>query len=394
MSFARIDLPAIAANVRQFRRLLPATTLFGAVVKADGYGHGAVPVARAALDAGADWLMVATVHEGIALRAAGLVARVLVLSPTDPREAATLVRHGLTPLIAHRAQADALAQAARDAGLPPPRVHVKVDTGLGRYGIAAADAVPFMRALAACDGIVVEGIATHFATADQPDDPFMHVQAARFAAVLAALTRVGLRPPLAHAANSGATMQRIAPWDMVRVGIALYGITPDPATPQPFPLTPALGIESAIARVFSVAPGESVGYGRTFTATEPTRAALIPLGYADGLMRALSNRGGVLIAGQWCRLIGRISMDQCVAALPPALPAAVGDAVVVVGQSGTATQTLAQLADAAGTIPYELAVGFGARLQRQLIGARAVRGDSGPVFLSPGPFPPREGAGA
>lgn len=367
MSFARIDLPAIAANVRQFRRLLPATTLLGAVVKADGYGHGAVPVAQAALEAGAEWLMVATVDEGIALHAAGLTARVLVLSPTDPHEATALVQHGLTPMIARLAQADAIAMAARDAGLPPPAVHVKVDTGLGRYGITATDTVPFMRALAVREGIVVEGIATHFATADQPDDPFMHTQAARFAALLAALAREGLRPPLAHAANSGATMQRIAPWDMVRVGIALYGISPDPATPQPFSLIPALSIESAIARVFSVAPGESVGYGRTFIASETTRAALIPLGYADGLTRALSNRGGVLIAGQWCRLIGRVSMDQCVVALPPTLPAAVGNAVVVVGQSGTATQTLAQLADAAGTIPYELAVGFGARLPRQFV---------------------------
>jgi len=371
MSFARIDLGAIAANVRQFRRLLPPTTLFGAVVKADGYGHGAVSVARAALNAGADWLMIATVHEGITLRAAGLTARVLVLSPTDPQEAAALVQHNLTPLIAHLAQADALAEAARDAGLPPPRIHVKVDTGLGRYGIAAADAVPFMRSLAEREGIIVEGVATHFATADQPDDPFMHTQATRFAAVLAALTDEGLRPPLAHAANSGATMQRVAPWDMVRVGIALYGIAPDPATPQPFPLIPALRIESAVARVFSVAPGESVGYGRTFIATEPTRAALIPLGYADGLTRALSNRGGVLIAGQWCRLIGRISMDQCVVALPPTCPAAVGDPVVVVGQSGMATQTLAQLAGAAETIPYELAVGFGMRLQRRFIGVNA-----------------------
>jgi len=371
MSFARIDLGAIAANARQFRRLLPPSTLLGAVVKANGYGHGAVPVARAALDAGADWLMVATVHEGIALRAAGLTARVLILSPTDPREAAALVQYDLTPLIAHLAQADALAEAARDADLPPPCVHVKVDTGLGRYGVAAADAVSFMRALAERKNIVVEGVATHFATADQPDDPFMHTQVARFAAVLTALTREGVRPPLAHAANSGATMQRIAPWDMVRVGIALYGIAPDPATPQPFSLTPALGIESEIARVFSVAPGGSVGYGRTFIATEPTRAALIPLGYADGLMRALSNRGGLLIAGQWCRLIGRISMDQCVVALPPACPAAVGDPVLVVGQSGMATQTLAQLADAAETIPYELAVGFGMRLQRRFIGVNA-----------------------
>lgn len=373
MSVAHVDVGAIAANTRHFRQLLPAPTLLGAVVKADGYGHGAAAAARAALDAGADWLMIATVHEGIALRLAGFTAPVLVLSPTAPNEAATIIHHALTPMIAHRAQADALAAAARAAGLPPPRVHVKVDTGLGRYGVDVTDVVPFVRALARDGGVVMEGIATHFATADQPDDPFMHRQAARFAAVVAALEREELRPPLAHAANSGATMQRVAPWDLVRVGIALYGILPDAATPQPFTLAPALSVESRIARLFTVPPGGSVGYGRTFIATEPTRAALLPLGYADGLPRALSNRGAVLIAGRRCPMIGRVSMDQCVVALPPDLPAVVGDTAVIVGQSGAMAQTLAQLAEAAETIPYELAVRFGARLERQVIGAEAGR---------------------
>ena len=366
MSFARVNLGAIAANTRQFRQLLPATTLLGAVVKADGYGHGAVPVAQAALAAGADWLMVATVREGITLRAAGFTACILVLSPTDPAEAPALVHYSLTPMVTHFAQTDALAAAARAVGVPPPCVHVKVDTGLGRYGVEAGEAVAFVRGLMAQrGGVVVEGIATHFATADQPDDAWMHEQAARFAALVAALEREGVRPPIAHAANSGATMQGVALWDMVRVGIALYGIPPDAATPQPFLLLPALGIESRIARVFTVLPGGSVGYGRTFIATEPTRAALVPLGYADGLPRLLSNRGGVLIDGAWCRLIGRVSMDQCVVALPPDSPAHVGDPVIIVGQSGTASQTLAQLGDMAETIPYELATRFGTRLERR-----------------------------
>jgi len=365
MSFARVDLDAIVANVWQFRQLLPPTTLLGAVVKADGYGHGAVPVAQAALTAGADWLMVATVREGITLRAAGFTARVLVLSPTDPAEAPALVRYSLTPMVTHFAQTDALAAAARAAGAPPPCVHVKVDTGLGRYGVEAGEAVAFVHGVTQRGGTVVEGIATHFATADQPDDAWMHEQAARFAALVAALEQAGMRPPIAHAANSGATMQGVALWDMVRVGIALYGIPPDAATPQPFSLLPALGVESRIARVFTVLPGGSVGYGRTFIATEPTRAALVPLGYADGLPRLLSNRGGVLIDGAWCRLIGRVSMDQCVVALPPDSPAHVGDPVIIVGQSGTANQTLAQLADMAETIPYELATRFGTRLERR-----------------------------
>lgn len=365
LSIARVDAHAVTANARAMKKHIPESTLLGAVVKADGYGHGATLAAHAALAGGADWLMVATVQEAVSLREAGITAPMLVLSPTSAAEAPQIVRYDVRVIVSSATSVDALAAAARLAHAPPPRVHVKVDTGLGRNGMEARDAIALIRAAGTRADVCVEGIATHFATADQPDDPFIHTQAAQFAAVLAALEREGIRPPIAHAANSGATLQRIAPWDMVRVGIALYGIAPDPATPLPFPLRPALSVESHIARLFVVPPGGSVGYGRTFVAAEPTRAALVPLGYADGVPRSASNRGGLLVRGRWCRLIGRVSMDQCVIAVPDDLDVCVGERVVVVGTSDGITQTLDDLAAAADTIAYELATRFGARLRRE-----------------------------
>ncbi len=368
MSVARVDTGAITANVRDFIRHIPETTRFGAVVKADGYGHGAVTSARAALAGGASWLMVATVDEAAELRAAGVAATsvpILVLSPTAAGEAPRIVRLGLRAMVASLDGIAALAAAAMAAGLPPPAVHVKVDTGLGRYGVAAADAVAFVRAARAHGGVAVEGIATHFATADQPDDPFMHTQAARFAAIVGSLEREGIRPPLAHAANSGATLQGVAPWELVRVGVALYGIPPDAATPLPFALRPALSVVSRVARLFVVQPGESVGYGRTFVAQRPTRVALVPLGYADGLPRALSNRGALLVRGRRCPIIGRVSMDQCTIALPDDLDISLEEPVVIVGTSCGTTQSLDNIATAAGTIAYEVATRFSARLRRE-----------------------------
>lgn len=364
MSHARVDLRAITANARALKAYIPETTHLAVAVKADGYGHGAVAVARAALAGGASRLLVATVREGATLRAAGLGVPILVLGPTAPEEAGGLVAHNLTPHVCDLAMVDAVAAVATRAGCTPYPVHVKVDTGMHRFGVDAADAVAFVSALHARPGIFVEGVATHFATADVPGDPFLYVQAERFTAVVAALEGRGMRPPLVHAANSGATLQRVALWDMVRVGIALYGIPPDIDFPMPLTLAPALTVQSRVARVFVVPPNESVGYGRSFVASRPTRAALVPLGYADGLPRALSNAGALLIGGRRCPLIGRVSMDQCVVAVPDDLRVAVGDDVVIVGQSGEVAQTITELAQAAGTIGYEVAVRFGARLRR------------------------------
>lgn len=364
-SFVSVDLGAITGNVRAIRRLLPFNCAFGAVVKADGYGHGAAPVARAACAGGASWLLVATVPEGIALRRSGLAdTPILVLGPIAAGEIEDLIGAALVPTIDSAAPLARIAAVARREDRAPYGVHVKIDTGLNRYGVAAPQAVAFMRSLHGVPGIVVTGVSTHFATADVVADPFLREQEARFAAILSALEREGIRPPVAHAANSGAALQGIGCREMVRVGIALYGIPPAPGFPMPDGLRPAMAIHSRVARVFDLAERDAVGYGRTFVASRPIRAALVPVGYADGLPRSASNRGHLLIGGRRCPLIGNVSMDQCVVALPDDLTVSVDDPVVVVGRQGEEEQTISMLALEAGTIAYEVAVRFGARMRR------------------------------
>jgi len=365
-SCVAVDLGAITGNVRAMRRILPVTCAFGAVVKADGYGHGAVPVARAAIAGGASWLLVATVPEGLALRRAGLTEiPVLILGPVAADEIEDLVRADLTPTVDAASPLATIAVVAHRRHRVPYPVHVKIDTGLSRFGVAASQAVAFVQSLHDCPDIVVSGIATHFATADVVADPFLHAQGRRFAAIIAALDRAGIRPPIVHAANSGAALQGFACWDMVRVGIALYGIPPAPDFPMPDDLHAALRAESRVARVFDLVRGDTVGYSRTFSAPTPLRAALIPVGYADGLPRSASNRGHLLIGGCPCPIIGNVSMDQCVVALPDGLGVSVGDPVVIVGRQGDAEQTISTLAREADTIAYEVAVRFGARMRRE-----------------------------
>lgn len=365
-SFVAVDLDAITGNVCAMRRTLPATCALGAVVKADGYGHGAAPVARAAIAGGAAWLLVATVPEGLALRHAGLTERpILILGPVAADESDDLVGADLIPTVDAASPLATIAAVAYRRHRSPYPVHVKIDTGLSRFGVVTSEAVAFVQSLHTCPDIAVAGIATHFATADVVADPFLDEQGRRFAAIIAALDRAGIRPPIVHAANSGAALQGYACWDMVRVGIALYGIPPAPDFPMPASLRPAMTVHSRVARVFALAPGDTVGYSRTFVAPTPLRAALIPVGYADGLPRAASNRGHLLIGGCRCPIIGNVSMDQCVAALPDGLRVSVDDPVVIVGRQGDAEQTIATLAHEADTIAYEVAARFGARMRRE-----------------------------
>jgi alanine racemase len=370
-SFVRIDLDAIARNVAAIRGRLPTGCAFGAVVKADGYGHGAVPVARAALAGGATWLLVATVPEGIALRRAGLTdIPILILGAVAAEEVTDLVAADLIPTIDEGSPVQAVAATAAAMGKAPYPVHVKVDTGLNRFGVTEERAVAFVRQMNAEPRVRVDGLSTHFATADVVADPFLLEQARRFDAIVSALAAEGLRPRVVHAANSGAALQGIGYRDMVRVGIAMYGIPPAPDFPMPPGIAPALSVHSRVVRVIDLPTGATVGYGRTFTAPRPCRAAVVPIGYADGLPRSLSNRGSLLIRGARCPIIGLVSMDQCVALLPDGVDAHVDDPVVVVGARGDVAQTIGELATDAGTIAYEVAVHFGARMRREYHPAR------------------------
>jgi len=364
LTWAEVDLDAIGANTRALKRWVGERVEIIAVVKADAYGHGAIPVARTVLAAGASRLAVHRLGEGNALRQAGIEAPILVMAPLMPEEASEAGRWQLTPTLSTLEAAQALDAIARGAGRGVP-VHVEVDTGMGRAGISPEDTVDFLRALRTMDGLMVEGLYTHFATADESDPSFTMRQLRRFEEVIAVLESIGIRVPLHHAANSAATMRfRSAHFEAVRPGLALYGMRPSTEWEPPFPLHPAMTIKSRVTRVWTLAPGESVGYGRTFVAERESRMALVPIGYGDGYPRALSNRGYVLIRGQRAPVRGRVSMDQIVVDVTGISGVEVGDEVVILGRQGEAEIRAEELAAWAGTINYEITTRISPRVPR------------------------------
>jgi len=323
-ALAEIDLEAIRHNVRRLRRDLPAGAVHCAVVKANGYGHGAVPAARAALAAGSTWLGVAAVAEAEELRAAGLTAPILVFGPMTGAELEAAVAAGADVVVW---SAPFLA-AARRLGA---RVHVKFDSGMGRLGVTEEEA-QVLCAGAAQDGLLI-GLMSHFATADEADTTFFDYQLGRFTALAGELAALypGL---LCHTANSAATLRGPRThFGMIRTGIAMYGLAPSNDDPFKDDLRPAMKLCSYVAGVRVVAPGGSVGYGRRFVAEEPTRIGIVPIGYADGVSRLLTNRGDVLVAGRRCRITGTISMDQLTVRLPGDWGRP-GDEVVFFGAAG------------------------------------------------------------
>lgn len=354
---AEVDLDAIAHNVRELRRRTRPEAELMAVVKADGYGHGAVPVARAALAAGATWLGVALVEEAVALRQAGFGQPILVLGWVPPEQAAAVVDHDL------RVACYDLDLAAALARVGGARIHVKVDTGMGRLGLRPEAAAAFVRALPA--GVDVEGVFTHFAVADDPASGYTQEQLERFRGALDALAAAGVRPRWRHAANSaGILLHPDSHYDLVRMGIAMYGLAPDPAVAWPAALRPALTLRSRISHLKAMLPGETVSYGRAWTAGGGERVATIPIGYADGYRRLFTNRGQVLVAGQPCRVVGRVCMDQTLVEIPAGVPAAVGDEVVLLGRQGAAAVTADDWAQALDTINYEVTCLIGSRVPR------------------------------
>lgn len=368
---AEIDLDAVANNVRFFANHAGPAAGVMAVVKANAYGHGAIMVARAAIEAGARWLAVATVDEGCQLRAAGLTAPILVLAPSHPDEAIAAVHADLTLAVADLAMAAALGAAA---GTAAARIHVEVDTGLHRFGIAHSVAADEIARIVALPGVRLDGVYTHFATADEADQRFHDEQQARFEAVLDALTARGITVPQIHQDNSAGSLGGPGPrTTLIRPGVALYGMSPSDEVPAPPALRPVLSLRSRVARVLDLAPGDTVSYGRTFVAKTPMCAALIPLGYADGYRRSLSGRGQMLLGGQRTPVLGRVCMDQTVIAVPDCVPVAIGDEVVAIGGQGDARISADELAVLAGTIPYEIGTGISARVPRHYLrGGRLV----------------------
>lgn len=362
---ARIDLDLLAGNVRHLRDLAGPGVKVMAVVKANAYGHGAVMVARTAVEAGADWLGVATVDEGARLRAARLAVPILVLAPASPREVDAALASGLTLTAGDTTSLLALDAAAGAAGARLP-VHLEVDTGLHRFGVPWEEAVATVEAAMALPHLEVGGLFTHFATADEADRSFYEVQGRRFREIVVALRARDLAPPLVHRDNSAASI--LGPGDevtMIRAGIALYGLSPSAAVSAPPRLRPVLSIRTEITRVMALRPGDAVSYGREYVADREHQVALTPLGYGDGYLRALSNRGVMLIGGRRARVLGRVCMDQTAIEVPAGIEARVGDEVIVVGEQAGSTLTVDELAALAGTINYEFVTGLSARLPRE-----------------------------
>ena len=363
-TWAEIDLDAVGHNVRELKRHIGRRVNLLVVVKANAYGHGAVQVARTVLENGASWLGVARVDEGIQLRRTGLVCPVLVLGYASPWEAEQIVEHRLTPTVNTRQLALAVSSASLARGTITP-VHVKVDTGLTRFGLLPGEAVDFVKSVVSLPGLDFEGLYTHFASADEPEKEYTLQQLAVLKGTSEALSAAGVSVKLHHAANSAATLDLLETHlDMVRCGIAVYGLYPSDSVSRDVELRPVMTLKSRVGRLREVPAGTSVSYGRTYRTSEPTRLALVPIGYADGVSRALSNRGHVLIRGKRVPIVGRVCMDNCVVNVQSLPEVRHDEEVVVIGRQGDQKISADEIAGMLGTINYEVTCGISARVPR------------------------------
>ena len=361
---AVVDLDAIRHNVGLLK---PPDAELMAVVKANGYGHGAVPAARAALDAGATWLGVALVEEGIELRDAGVTARILVLTEFPPGSEKESLKAGLTPSLYTEDGLNRLAEAAGSVGTSVS-VHIKVDTGMHRVGVDLELAEQFV--LKVIDaGLELEGVWTHFAVAEERGNPFTALQLDRFRLVLSSLQAAGKRGRIAHAANSAAAMSLpSAHFDLVRIGIAMYGLAPGPDMAGPASaLRAALSWRSVVSLVRWVPAGDGISYGLRYAPERNSNIATIPVGYADGYSRLLSNKGEVIIRGRRYRVAGTVTMDQIMVDCGDDVVEA-GDEVVLIGRQGDAEVTADEVAAWMGSINYEVVCGISERVPREYIG--------------------------
>lgn len=361
--WAEIDLDALEHNVRTLKARAQAggrPAALYAVVKANAYGHGAVPVARAALAAGADALAVICVDEGRELRAAGIHAPILVMGHTPIAQAEAAVDLRLTLTVNSLQLGLALSRFATERGIAHP-VQIKVETGLNRYGLDPAEAIALAQALRDLPGVRVEGLFTHFACPDEPDKTFTREQYARFMEVAAALPWIEHR----HAANTATLLDTPElSLDGVRSGIGIYGCYPSAEQRRDLELRPVLSLKSRIARLRRLAAGESVSYGRTWTASSATMAALIMCGYGEGLRRGLSNCGQVLVRGRRALIIGRVAMDMSIIDVTDIPGVALDDEVVIIGRQGDDAISADEVAQRCDTISYEILTGIPAQVPR------------------------------
>ena len=362
-TWVEVDLSAIACNVRRLCEIIGPQVGLLAVLKADGYGHGAVKVARTALNNGACMAGVACVSEGIALRRAGITAPILVLGCTPAWQAHEAILNDITVTIFAADVARAFSKAAQELNRRA-RAHIKVDTGMGRLGLLPDEVVGFLREIEALPSLEIEGIFTHFSVADSDPD-YTRWQLARFSEVLDEIRRSGFTLRYTHAANSAALLTLPeARFNLVRAGIALYGLAPSPQVPLPDGFRPALAFKTQVAQVKRLPPGSYVSYGNTYQTQGYERIAVIPVGYADGFRRAPRHWGEVLVKGQRAPIVGRVCMDHAMINVTHIPHVRQGDEVVLIGQQGEEEITVDEVAQRLGTISYEVVSEILARVPR------------------------------
>ena len=377
-TIATVDLAAIAANLRAVIEMVgresavagrPGPPGVIAVVKANAYGHGAVPVAAALQNAGASMLACADIEEGVSLRMGGITAPILVFGAMSVSELDGVFEYGLTPTVSTPAAARALEANAARRGVTLP-CHLKVDTGMNRLGFRHDNLRQTMPGVITSPHLQIDAIYSHFATADEPESPFLDEQRRRFEQATAALGALGLRGRPRHAANSAALLRDTRTWyDWVRPGLLLYGIVPPPLGAE-LDLRPGLSLVSRIVAVKGVRAGEGTGYGLRWKADGPRTIAIVPAGYADGLDTRLSGRGSVLVRGQRVPVIGSVCMDMITIDVT-GLVVDPGDEVVIIGRQGDEVITAREMAAAIGAIPWEVVCRLGSRIERKYGGVQS-----------------------
>ncbi len=366
-AWVEIDLAALSHNVKQVAGVLSPRTKLMAVVKADAYGHGAVTVAQTALESGASWLGVATVPEGIQLREGGIKAPILILGATHTPEQIQAIAHWqLQPTLCSPKQALVFANTLKaikfDSSIP---VHIKLDTGMSRLGTNWEQAAEFVQLVKRLPNLQVASIYSHLATADSPDTTIMREQHKRFEAVIAQITALGIELPCLHLANSAATLTDSAlHYDIVRVGLAVYGLYPSTHLQKTIHLQPVLQLKARVTQVKTIAPGTGVSYGHQFIAPRELRLAVVGIGYADGVPRNLSNKMQVLIRGQRLPQIGTITMDQLMVDVSSIPDLQEGEVVTLLGEQGQEQISADDWAKELNTISWEILCGFKHRLPR------------------------------
>lgn len=366
-TWAEIDLEALSENLRVIRAHVGPEQKVMAAVKADAYGHGAVPCARRLEAEGVDWFGVALPEEGIELRGCGIIRPILCLGGFWEGQQNACLQWNLTPVVYRIDRLESFDSAARDAGVVAD-VHVKIDTGMGRLGVPSDDVGQFCEALSRFQHIRVDGLITHLAAADDPEqEGFTKRQLARFSKAVTLFRERGFSPSYIHAANSAATFAYPqARGNMVRPGGTLYGFSRDvlPANIPSPPLRPVMSLRSRIMLLKNVGKGEKLGYGCSFETSRASLIATIPIGYDDGYRRVLSNRGRVIVQGKFAPVVGRVSMDLTLIDVTDVPGLSLDDQVTIIGRDGELSITAEEVAEAAGTISYEITCGISARVPR------------------------------